>query len=154
MTFLRKFSMALGVLVLVAVPAALARAGQVTRQAGDTTAYDTSNYNAAVTAALSDATTNESRAQGAPQQAVVNGWLARDLAQIQIKQNNDAINQNVTQIKQNHDLLVLGYLLMAVLSALVLALMFAGISVRRREPAVETAEAPAFDASAPSPQPL
>ena len=52
---------------------------------------DTKGYDSAVKAALKDADSNNSTAQGAPQQAVVNGWLARDLMEIQIKQNNDEL---------------------------------------------------------------
>ena len=39
--------------------------------------------------ALRDATVNEISAQGAPQQAVVNGWVARDLLAIIAEQQND-----------------------------------------------------------------
>lgn len=40
---------------------------------------DTSTFDRLVDQALSDAEANEARAQGAPQQQVVNGWTQRDL---------------------------------------------------------------------------
>lgn len=41
-----------------------------------------SDYQTKITAARSDYDANNATAQGAPQQAVVNGWIARDLLQI------------------------------------------------------------------------
>ncbi len=73
---------------------------------------DTKGHDSAVTAALSNAASNNLSAQGAPQQAVVNGWLARDLMEIQIRQNNDE--------------LVLLHLTVAVLIAALLSVIIAG----------------------------
>lgn len=76
---------------------------------------DTDQYTSLTTAALVDAELNETNAEGAPQQAVVNGWVARDLAAIQIQQNNDLLEQ---QTKTNQILfvgLVVGSLFLATL---------------------------------------
>ena len=48
---------------------------------------ETTNYQLLVDAALSDFDANNARAEGAPQQQVVNGWVARDLLQIVTRQN-------------------------------------------------------------------
>jgi hypothetical protein len=130
----RRFAVVLGLLLVVAVPIGLLGPTKPDLKAYDTGTYDTAAYNSAVAAALSDATTNEARSQGAPQQAVVNGWLARDLAVIQIKQANDEINQNVTRIRQTNDLLVLEHMIAAMLVAVVLALILVGLTGRRPEP--------------------
>jgi hypothetical protein len=44
--------------------------------------------------ALSSYELNEGRTQGAPQQAVVNGWVAKDLLAIIAKQQNDALTRD------------------------------------------------------------
>ena len=44
------------------------------------------NYQDEVSAALASSSVDNSRAQGAPQQTVVNGWIARDLLAIISKQ--------------------------------------------------------------------
>lgn len=56
-------------------------------------APDTDGYESDTSAALLRADLNENDATGAPQQAVVNGWVARDLLEIEIKQNNDLLQQ-------------------------------------------------------------
>ncbi len=43
--------------------------------------------------ALADYQMNESRTQGAPQQAVVNGWVTKDLLTIMVRQQNDALTR-------------------------------------------------------------
>ena len=141
MTIARKFAIVLGLLLVVSVPVGLLGPTKPDLEAYDTDTYDTGVYNSAVSAALRDATTNEARSQGAPQQAVVNGWLARDLAIIQIKQANDEINQNVTRIRQTNDLLVLEHMIAAILVAVVLALVFVGISGRKQDPIAVMADA-------------
>jgi len=52
---------------------------------------DPADYADELGAALATADLNESRAQGAPQQTVVNGWVNRDLQAIQIEQRNDLL---------------------------------------------------------------
>jgi hypothetical protein len=64
---------------------------------------DVEQYNEAVLSALTDAAINEASAEGAPQQAVVNGWLARDLAKIEIEQNSALLDE---QAKTNQLLFV------------------------------------------------
>ncbi len=44
-----------------------------------------------ITAALSDYSLNEARTQGAPQQTVVNGWVAKDLLAIIAEQQNESV---------------------------------------------------------------
>ncbi|WP_138732011.1 hypothetical protein [Modestobacter excelsi] len=74
----------------------------------------------AISQALSDYELNENRAQGAPQQTVVNGWVTKDLLEILARQQNealtrDAVSTPVTPIVPNDEripallgLLVLG----------------------------------------------
>jgi hypothetical protein len=100
--FFKVLGLALLVLLAVAVPLGLI----------GPTKPDTKGYNSAVNAALAAAASNNSSAQGAPQQAVVNGWLARDLMEIQIKQNDDE--------------LVLLHLSVVVLIAALVAVIIAG----------------------------
>lgn len=52
---------------------------------------DTSGYKAAQEEAISDSESNNLSAKGAPQQEVVNGWVARDLLAIQTAQQNDEL---------------------------------------------------------------
>ena len=47
------------------------------------------DYDTAISAALSDDNANNLRAEGAPQQTVVNGWTAKDLLTIIARQNGD-----------------------------------------------------------------
>lgn len=51
----------------------------------------TSEYEELLDSALGDAELNNVRAEGAPQQQVVNGWTNRDLQAIQIMQRNDLL---------------------------------------------------------------
>jgi hypothetical protein len=44
-----------------------------------------------IRAALADYEANDANTEGAPQQQVVNGWIARDLLTISVKQQNDAL---------------------------------------------------------------
>src|ERR1043165_1599577 len=78
-TFFAVLGVALFLFVAIAIPIGLV----------GPTKPDTKGYDAATKAALADADANNATAEGAPQQAVVNGWLARDLTEIQINQNND-----------------------------------------------------------------
>jgi hypothetical protein len=48
----------------------------------------------AISQAMSDYELNDARTQGAPQQAVVNGWVARDLLEIIAKQQNEALTRD------------------------------------------------------------
>ena len=48
----------------------------------------------AIGQALSDYELNENRTQGAPQQAVVNGWVAKDLLEIMARQQNEALTRD------------------------------------------------------------
>lgn len=81
----RRLSFAILVLLAVAVPFGLAPDKP-----------DTDGYSEAVGSALVGAELNEDKASGAPQQAVVNGWVARDLLTIQAKQNNDMLTYQHT----------------------------------------------------------
>lgn len=80
---------------------------------------DTGGYSNAVSQALDEAERNEERASAAPQQQVVNGWVARDLLTILAEQNNDIITSNAQAAGDDRTpallvLLVLGVSLHAV----------------------------------------
>lgn len=107
---MRRFAIALGLLIAVAIPLGLI----------GPTKPETSKYDSAVATALADATGNERTASGAPQQAVVNGWLNRDLAIIHIDQNND--------------LLVLTHAITALLVAVTLAAVIGAAGRRKDSP--------------------
>jgi hypothetical protein len=76
-----------------------------------------------IRSALADYALNEARTQGAPQQAVVNGWVAKDLLTIIAEQQNEALTREevpppVTPATPNDErvpalagLLVLGFAL-------------------------------------------
>jgi phospholipase/lecithinase/hemolysin len=49
---------------------------------------DTSRFEGQILAALADYESNNAQTDGAPQQAVVNGWIARDLLTIMAQQMN------------------------------------------------------------------
>jgi hypothetical protein len=51
-------------------------------------APDTSGFSGKLDAAMTESQLNENSADSAPKQQVVNGWVARDLAHIQVEQNN------------------------------------------------------------------
>lgn len=48
---------------------------------------ETPNFDGAIALALSDYEANNARTEGAPQQQVVNGWIARDILEIVARQN-------------------------------------------------------------------
>ena len=48
----------------------------------------------AISQAMSEYELNEKLTQGAPQQAVVNGWVNRDLLEIMAKQQNEALTRD------------------------------------------------------------
>ncbi len=52
---------------------------------------DPQAFGSAITTALDEADANETFAQGAPQQQVVNGWVARDLLSIVASQNDEVL---------------------------------------------------------------
>ena len=108
---LRKFFKVLGLsllaIMVIAVPLGLF----------GPTKPDTKGYESAVGSARSTADINESRAEGAPQQSVVNGWHLNELAEIEIRQTND--------------LLTLLHLIAVVLLGTVAAVIIAGVSAVR-----------------------
>jgi hypothetical protein len=124
----RRFFMALaisiGILTIIAIPLGLI----------GPTKPNTKGYDKAVRAALAEADVNESSASGAPQQQVVNGWLARDLMEVQIKQTNDA--------------LTLQHLTVALLVGMLIAITIAGLT------AIRTPSAGANDGDAEVPSAL
>jgi hypothetical protein len=117
---MRKFALVLALLAVIAIPFGLV----------GPTKPDTASYNTALAGAIVDDASNNVRADGAPQQAVVNGWVARDLAIIQIRQNND--------------LLALTHMMTALMVALVLAVIItaAGGPKKNREAEIVSAVVP------------
>jgi hypothetical protein len=61
------------------------------------TQQSVSDQSAAISQALSDYEQNNALTQGAPQQAVVNGWAAKDLLTIIAKQQNEALTRPAVQ---------------------------------------------------------
>lgn len=61
------------------------------RELGSVAQLSTRDYADLVTTALGDAETNETLADSAPQQQVVNGWVARDLLAIIASENVDLL---------------------------------------------------------------
>lgn len=78
-----------GLLAIVAVAAFVVLTPQVLHETP--TLPNTTDYLSLIQQTLSNDTANNARAQGAPQQAVVNGWTARDLLTIIAKQNIDIL---------------------------------------------------------------
>jgi hypothetical protein len=59
---------------------------------------DTDRYNELIVEAIADNAVNDSNAESAPQQQVVNGWVARDLLLLQARQQNDALELQYRQM--------------------------------------------------------
>lgn len=57
----------------------------------------TSSHDRSITQALEEFELNNQNAQGAPQQQVVNGWVARDLLSVVAAQQNDLIAASASQ---------------------------------------------------------
>lgn len=96
-----------------------------------------SNHSADVAAALSMAEMNNELAEGAPQQTVVNGWVARDLLAImseQLDEQNTATDRKVPML----------------LALVVLALVVIGLTDPRIHPGKETPDVPAEYPSQPT----
>lgn len=70
---------------------AIAAAAVMFVLAPDVEPADASRFDRLITQALEDAESNETLAQGAPQQQVVNGWVARDLLTVIAQQNTAAL---------------------------------------------------------------
>jgi hypothetical protein len=103
---------AVGFVVLALAGVALFASLTVARSAEDARAA-TRDYRSLIRQALSDSEANNLRAEGAPQQAVVNGWVARDLLTIVAQQNADQIEADLILIEQNERLYA--FLLLVVL---------------------------------------
>ncbi|CCH87979.1 protein of unknown function [Modestobacter italicus] len=52
---------------------------------------ESSDRSSDIASALSDYELNEARTEGAPQQQVVNGWVAKDLLTVIAQQQNDSV---------------------------------------------------------------
>jgi hypothetical protein len=91
-----------------------------------------------IASALADYELNDGRTQGAPQQQVVNGWVAKDLLTIIAEEQNDSVTDERLPA-------------LAVLVVLGLALHIA-TSTRPTQPA-DVASVPAAPADDPNPEP-
>lgn len=65
------------------------------------------DHSGEITAALTDAAVNEASAESAPQQQVVNGWVARDLLEVVAEQNDAALQLGAREEDQRPTLLLL-----------------------------------------------
>lgn len=95
------------------------------------------DHNADVVAALAAADANNSMAEGAPQQQVVNGWVARDLLAILSAQLDE---QNAASDRKVPLLLMLG-----VLALVVIGCTTPGLSGERSRTVSPAAESPTAD---------
>ena len=70
-----------------------------------------------ITAALADNKVNESNAENVNQQTVVNGWVARDLLMISVRQNATLINSTTAalEMQQRTNTLLQGAMVLLVL---------------------------------------
>jgi hypothetical protein len=84
------------------------------------------SHSAAISAALTDADANNTLAEGAPQQTVVNGWVARDLLVVMARQNEALIKQGAEQDRRPAALLTL--------AVIGIGLLLFTTSADRREP--------------------
>jgi hypothetical protein len=105
--FFKWLGLSIAVIMAIAIPLGLV----------GPTRPDTNGYDSAVTAANVSADVANATASGAPQQQVVNGWLARDLMVIQIRQRNDE--------------LALLHLAVALMIGTLLAIVVAGVAASR-----------------------
>lgn len=74
-----------GVLALAAIVITFVAGPQVPETS------DTSRYDRQIQQALDDYESNDARTEGAPQQQVVNGWIARDLLTVIAEQGTDSL---------------------------------------------------------------
>ena len=94
------------------------------------------NYQSLIDLAMSDYDANDARTDSAPQQQVVNGWVARDLLQIQARQLADVLDALTQQsesgeIVASSDPRVPALLVIAVLAVALIG--FTSPSSQRRE---------------------
>ncbi len=108
-------------------------------------------YESLITTALSDATVNNAGAQGAPQQAVVNGWTARDLLTIIAKENADVLRAQGAVVDATGSLQTQPFdqRIPALLLLGVLAFCWLGISAPRGAPTASEDSARVTAAPAP-----
>ena len=99
---------------------------------------ESSDRSSDIASALSDYELNEARTEGAPQQQVVNGWVAKDLLTVIAEQQNDSVTDERLPA-------------LAVLVVLGLALHIA--TSTRPTSADGVASAPVAPAANPSPEP-
>jgi hypothetical protein len=75
---------------------------------------NTSSYDRQISQALSDYATNDARTQGAPQQQVVNGWIARDMLTVLTQQTNELLEVSAPAASDQRIPLLLFVLILAV----------------------------------------
>lgn len=115
------------ILVLAIGAAALALTGKPEE-------YDASDSGILISAALSSAEANEALADSAPQQQVVNGWVARDLLSIIARQNDSALaaQAEIANQQARTNQLLRGLLLVLVALVAGVAVIGATVIDRRR----------------------
>ena len=89
-------------------------------------------YETLIAQALDDNAANDSRTESAPQQQVVNGWVARDLLTIIAKQNADILRASGAIVESNGDLRTNPFdeRIPALLGLTVLAIVWDGLTRR------------------------
>jgi hypothetical protein len=103
----------------------------------------TADYSELVQQALSDSDANNVRAEGAPQQQVVNGWVARDLLSIIALEQNELVEAARTAQADPDDRPAA----LLVITVLAIALWGATITPATSAPLVATAPTPEADAT-------
>jgi len=99
---------------------------------GEETSQSTT-YESVVGAALADYEANDALAESAPQQQVVNGWIARDLLEVIARQNVELIENQDSQLSATArtNSLLQGALVVLVLGVIAVAVLGISMAARR-----------------------
>ncbi len=100
------------------------------------------NYQTLIDAAMSDNEANDALAESAPQQQVVNGWVTRDLLQIQARQLADVLDALTVEDASGQVVASTDPRVPALLVIAVLAISLIGITSEAKVPSSPSGAAP------------
>ena len=101
------------------------------------------NYQALIDLAMSDYNANDALTDSAPQQQVVNGWVARDLLQIQARQLADVLDALTQETESGQLVATTDPRVPALLVVAVLAICLIGFTAGSGRPGMSTSLAEA-----------
>jgi len=107
--------------------------GVITVGAEEEGTSQSTTYESVIGAALADYEANDALAESAPQQQVVNGWIARDLLEVMARQNAQLIENQDSQLSSaaRTNSLLQGTLAVLVLGVIAVAVLGISMGARR-----------------------